>query len=139
MLPNKSYGIDHSLPNSNFHCQLHQLHFQTTNWQSWSPIILSSMHAPNILSIDIALHFLWDHVNKGTINMFCIKTDYNIANISTKALTWPVHQNFTYELGIIPVKGECWDSDRHTPACTGIVCFAYYCILSIYCLPSNIK
>ena len=37
--------------------------------------------------IDIALHFLWDHVNKGTINMFYIKTNYNIANIFTKALT----------------------------------------------------
>ena len=57
--------------------------------------------------IDIALHFLWDHVNKGTIDMFYIKTDYNIADIFTKVLTRPVHQNFTYELGIIPVKGEC--------------------------------
>ena len=57
--------------------------------------------------INIALHFLRDHVNKGTIDMFYIKTNYNIADIFTKALTRPVHQNFTYELGIIPVKGEC--------------------------------
>ena len=57
--------------------------------------------------IDIAFHFLQDHVNKGTINMFYIKTDYNIADIFTKALTQLVHQNFTYKLGIILVKGEC--------------------------------
>ena len=57
--------------------------------------------------INIALHFLWDHMNKETIDMFYIKTDYNIADIFTKALTQLVHQNFTYELGIILVKGEC--------------------------------
>ena len=57
--------------------------------------------------INMPLHFLQDHVNKGTINILYIKTDYNIANIFTKALTQLVHQNFTYELGIIPVKGEC--------------------------------
>ena len=56
---------------------------------------------------DIASHFLWDYMNKGTIDMFYIKTNYNIADIFTEALTRPVHQNFTYESGIIPVKGEC--------------------------------
>ena len=71
--------------------------------------------------IDIALHFLWDHVNKGTLNMFYIKTNYNIANIITKVLTWPIHQNFTYKSGIVPVKGECWDSDWHILACTSIL------------------
>ena len=57
--------------------------------------------------IDIALHFLQDHMNKGTLNMFYIKTNYNIADIFTKALTQPIHQNFTYKLGIILVKWEC--------------------------------
>ena len=56
---------------------------------------------------DIVLHFLQDHMNKGTLDMFYIKTNYNIADIFTKALTQLVHQNFTYELGIILVKGEC--------------------------------
>ena len=37
--------------------------------------------------MDNVLHFLWDHMNKGTINMFYIKTNYNIADIFTKALT----------------------------------------------------
>ena len=31
--------------------------------------------------IDIVLHFLGDHVNKGTIDIFYIKTNYNIADI----------------------------------------------------------
>ena len=38
-----------------FYWQLHQLYFQTTNWQLWSPIIPSSMHAPNILT----LHYIF--------------------------------------------------------------------------------
>ena len=87
--------------------------------------------------IDIVLHFLQDHVNKGTLNMFYIKTNYNIADIFTKALTQPVPQNFTYELGIILVKGECWDSDRHTPACTSIVCLVYIVYYIIYLLFTN--
>ena len=78
--------------------------------------------------IDIALHFSWDHMNKGTLNMFYIKTNYNITDIFTKALTWPVHQNFTYELGIILVKGKCWDSDQHTH----IVCCVYIVYYIIY-------
>ena len=48
---NRSYGIAHSLLNSNFHYQLHQLYFRTINWQSRSPIIPSSTHAPNILTL----------------------------------------------------------------------------------------
>ena len=36
--------------------------------------------------IDIVLHFLRDHMNKGTLNIFYIKTN-NIADIFTKALT----------------------------------------------------
>ena len=34
--------------------------------------------------VNIVLHFLWDHMNKGTIDMLYIKTNYNIANIFTK-------------------------------------------------------
>ena len=60
--------------------------------------------------IDIALHFLQDHMNKGTLNMFYIKTNYNITNIFTKALTQLIYQNFTYKLGIIPVKGVLKES-----------------------------
>ena len=59
--------------------------------------------------------------------MFYIKTNYNIADIFTKALTQPVHQIFTYKLGIILVKGECWDSDQHIP----VLYIVYiYCLLT---------
>ena len=89
--------------------------------------------------INIALHFLRDHANKGTIDMFYIKTDYNIADIFTKALTRPVHQNFTYKLGIISVKGSVevvtgiyW----HIPVLYIVV---YYCAYIIYCLLTIMK
>ena len=77
----------------------------------YNQLAIAIVHHPKFHTctkhIDIALHFSWDHMNKGTINMFYIKTNYNIAHISTKALTQLVHQNFTYKLGIILVKGEC--------------------------------
>jgi hypothetical protein len=51
--------------------------------------------------IDIAIHFLRDHVNKGNLDMCYINTNYNITDIFTKPLRKPAHQNFTYELGVI--------------------------------------
>jgi hypothetical protein len=51
--------------------------------------------------IDIAVHFLRDHVKKGNLDLYYINTDYNIADIFTKALRKPSHENFTYELGVI--------------------------------------
>ena len=55
--------------------------------------------------IDIAIHFLRDHVQKGILDLFYINTDYNIADIFTKPLRKPTHQNFTYELGVISDQG----------------------------------
>ena len=55
--------------------------------------------------IDIAIHFLRDHVQKGMLNLFYINTDYNIADIFTKPLQKPAHQNFTYKLGVISNQG----------------------------------
>jgi Reverse transcriptase (RNA-dependent DNA polymerase) len=55
--------------------------------------------------IDIAFHFLRDHVQKGTIDLSYINTDFNIADIFTKPLRKPTHENFTYELGVISDQG----------------------------------
>ena len=55
--------------------------------------------------IDIAFHFLRDHVQKGTIDLSYINTDFNIADIFTKPLRRPTHENFTYELGVISDQG----------------------------------
>ena len=55
--------------------------------------------------IDIAVHFLRDHVKKGTLDLYYINTEYNLADIFTKALKKPSHINFTYELGVISGQG----------------------------------
>ena len=55
--------------------------------------------------IDIAIHFLRDHVQKGTIDLCYINTNYNIADIFTKPLRKPTHENFSYELGVISDQG----------------------------------
>ena len=55
--------------------------------------------------IDIAVHFLRDHVKKGTLDLCYINTDHNLADIFTKALKKPLHANFTYELGVISGQG----------------------------------
>ena len=47
--------IAHSLLNSHFHYQLHQLHFRTINQQLRLPIIPSSTHALNIST----LHYIF--------------------------------------------------------------------------------
>ena len=70
---------------------------------------ISSAHHPEFHArtkhIDIGIHFLRDHVHKGTIDLFYINTDYNIADIFTKPLRKPAHQNFTYELGVLSDQG----------------------------------
>jgi hypothetical protein len=55
--------------------------------------------------INIAFHFLRNHVQKGTIDLSYINTDYNIADIFTKPLRKPIHETFTYELGVISDQG----------------------------------
>jgi hypothetical protein len=71
--------------------------------------VISIAHHPEFHAhtkhIDIATHFLQDHVSKGILNLFYINTDYNIADIFIKLLRKPTHQNFTYELGVISDQG----------------------------------
>ena len=70
---------------------------------------ISIVHHPEFHTctkhIDIAFHFLCDHVQKGTIDLSYINTDFNIVDIFTKALRKPAHENFTYELGVISDQG----------------------------------
>ena len=55
--------------------------------------------------IDIAVHFLLDHVKKGTLDLYYINMEFNLADIFTKALKKPSHINFTYELGVLSGQG----------------------------------
>ena len=59
--------------------------------------------------IDIAVHFLCNHVKKGILDLYYINTEYNLADIFTKALKKPSHINFTYELGLISGQGGVLD------------------------------
>lgn len=61
--------------------------------------------------IDIALHFLRDHVQSGTLNTVYVNTKDNLADILTKALPRPAHDDFTYRIGLLDpactIKEEC--------------------------------
>ena len=62
--------------------------------------------------IDIAVHFLRDHMKKGTLDLYYINTEYNLADIFTKTLKKPSHINFTYELGVLyMVENSKWNTN----------------------------
>ena len=64
--------------------------------------------------IDIAVHFLrfFDHMKKGTLDLYYINTEYNLADIFTKTLKKPSHINFTYELGVLyMVENSKWNTN----------------------------
>jgi hypothetical protein len=91
---------------------LRELHFPLSTPSiifSDNQLAISIAHHPEFHActkhIDIATHFLRDHVQKGTIDLHYINTDFNIADIFTKPLRKPSHENFTYELGVISDQG----------------------------------
>lgn len=55
--------------------------------------------------IDIAHHFLRDHVENGILNTVYINTDENVADIFTKGLAGTKHHDFTYMIGVISEQG----------------------------------
>jgi hypothetical protein len=58
-------------------------------------------HHARTKHINIAYHFLRDLVQNGTLNLVYINTEYNLADIFTKSLPKAVHQDLTYEIGIL--------------------------------------
>jgi hypothetical protein len=91
---------------------LTELHFPLTTPSiifSDNQSAISIAHHPEFHArtkhIDIAVHFLRDHVKKGTLDLCYINTEYNLADIFTKALKKPSHINFTYELGVMSGQG----------------------------------
>jgi hypothetical protein len=51
--------------------------------------------------INIAHHFLRDLVQDGTLNLVYINTHVNLADLFTKSLPKAIHQDLTYEIGIL--------------------------------------
>jgi hypothetical protein len=66
---------------------------------------VSIVHHPEFYSrtkhIDISLHFLRDLVQNGTLDMVYIRTEDNLADLFTKGLPRIVHQDLTYEVGLL--------------------------------------
>jgi transposase InsO family protein len=58
-------------------------------------------HHARTKHINIAHHFLRDLVQDGVLNLVYIKTEDNLADIFTKPLPKKVHQDLTYEIGIL--------------------------------------
>ena len=58
-------------------------------------------HHAQTKHIGIAHHFLCDLVQNGTLNLVYINTQINLADIFTKSLPKAVHQDLTYEIGVL--------------------------------------
>ena len=58
-------------------------------------------HHARTKHIDIAHHFLCDLVQNGTLNLVYINTQITLADIFTKLLPKVVHQDLTYEIGVL--------------------------------------
>ena len=58
-------------------------------------------HHARTKHINIAHHFLRDLVQNRTLDLVYINTEYNLADIFTKSLPKAVHQDLTYEIGIL--------------------------------------
>jgi len=54
--------------------------------------------------IDIRYHFLKDHVEKGNIELYFISTDYQLADLLTKALDEKRFKFLVSKLGMINLK-----------------------------------
>ena len=55
--------------------------------------------------IDIAYHFLRDLIKSGTLNLVYTNMHQNLADIFTKGLPRIAHQDFTYEIRLLPDQG----------------------------------
>ena len=58
-------------------------------------------HHARTKHINIAHHFLRDLVQNGTLDLVYINTQDNLADIFTKGLPRTLHQDLTYEIGIL--------------------------------------
>ena len=55
--------------------------------------------------IDISYHFLHDLVKSGTLNLVYVNTHLNLADLFTKGLSRVIHQDLTFEVGVLPDQG----------------------------------
>jgi hypothetical protein len=75
----------------------------TIFWDNQAAVSIThhTEHHVQTKHINIAHHFLCDLIQNGTLNLVYINTEYNLADIFTKSLPKVVHQDLTYEIGIL--------------------------------------
>ena len=73
-----------------------------TNNQAAISISHHPEHHTRAKHIDIAYHFLCDHISNGTLNMVYINMHDNLADIFTKGLAKDLHDDLTYQIGVLP-------------------------------------
>jgi hypothetical protein len=77
--------------------------------QSDNQASIAIAHNPEFHSrtkhIDIALHFMRDHVESGIMDLRYVPTRDNLADIMTKPLTRPLHEGFTSVIGLLSGQG----------------------------------
>ena len=89
-------------------------YYSTSTIFSDNEAAISILHHPEFhprtKHIDINYHFLRNLVESTIIDVVYIKTDENLADIFAKGLPKAAHENFSYELGLLPDQEECWDN-----------------------------
>jgi hypothetical protein len=82
---------------------------------------ISIAHNPEFHSrtkhIDIALHFLRDHVESGIMDFRYVSTKDNLADIMTKPLARPTHETLTRAIGLLSGQGGVLGATNIDRAC----------------------
>ena len=83
---------------------------ETSTLFSDNQAAISISHHPKFYActkhIDIAHHFLRNLVKSGTIEIIYIQTWENLADVFTKGLPRPLHEDLTMGIGVISDQGE---------------------------------
>nr|GEU63359.1 retrovirus-related Pol polyprotein from transposon TNT 1-94 [Tanacetum cinerariifolium] len=69
-------------------------------------ISCNSIQHSRIKHIAVRYHFIKEHVEKGTIELYFVKTDYQLADLFTKALPVDCFNYLVRRLGIVPTEME---------------------------------
>nr|GEX63699.1 copia protein [Tanacetum cinerariifolium] len=64
-------------------------------------ILCNLVRHTRTMYIDVRYHFIKDHVEKGTIELYCVGTEYQLADLFTKSLPEARFKFLVYKLGMM--------------------------------------